>query len=189
VDVLSSGTAFDVHLDGGGQVGCLSLEGDDGQFLVVGVAGCQLADDVDGNVNGDLFALADGQEVDVLDDLLDGVALDVLDEGEVAFAVDVEGQQGVGGAHGKGGGLCGERDVDRLCAVAVDDCGDLAGHAGAAGEALAKFGAYFCCELLLRHKYLLVLSVFYSKGGGLERPSTPGCPEAALPEGKFRPSR
>ena len=71
------------------------------------------------------------------------------------FAVDVQGQQGVGRADGQGGGLGGQRDVDRLGAVAVDDGGDQVGHAGAAGKALAEFGAYFCCELLLRHVYLL----------------------------------
>lgn len=87
VDVLTGGTAFDVDLDGGRQVGCLGLEGDDRHFLVVGVARGKLADEVNGNVHGDLLALADGQEVDVLDDLLDRVALDVLDEGKVAVTV------------------------------------------------------------------------------------------------------
>ncbi len=119
------------------------------------VARSQLADKVDGHVNGDLLARADGQQVDVLDDLLDRVALDVLDQGQVLFAVDVQGQQGVGDADGQGGGLGRQVDVDRLGAVAVDDGRDLVGHAGAAGETLAEFGAYFCCELLLRHVYLL----------------------------------
>ena len=105
VDVLAGGTAFDADLDGGRQVGCLGLEGDDRQFLVEDVAGGKFAGEVDGDVNGDLLARADGQEVEVLDDLLDRIALDVLDQGEVLFAVDVQGQQGVGDADGQGGGL------------------------------------------------------------------------------------
>ena len=84
-----------------------------------------------------------------------GIALDVLDQGQVLFAVDVQGQQGVGGADGQRGGLGRQGDVDRLCAVAVDDGGDQVGHACTAGVALAEFGAQFCCELLLRHGYLL----------------------------------
>ena len=39
VDVLACGTAFDVNLDRGGEVGGLGLEGDDGELLVVDVAG------------------------------------------------------------------------------------------------------------------------------------------------------
>src|SRR6476661_879578 len=156
VDVLAGGAAFDADLDGGRQVGCLGLERDGGHLQVVHVARGNFAGDVDGDVNGDLLALADGQQVEVLDDLLDRVALDVLDQGQVLLAVDVQGQQGVGGADGQGGGLRRQGDVDRLGAVAVDDGRDQVGHAGAAGEALAEFGADFCCELLLRHGYLLV---------------------------------
>src|SRR6478735_27324 len=155
VDVLAGAAAFDADDDGLGQVGGLGFEGHDGQFQVVDGAGGGFAFNVDRNVNRDLFALADGQEVDVLDDLLYGIALDVLDQGQVAFAVDVQGQQGVGGADREGGGLGREGDVDGLCAVAVDDGGDQVGHPCAAGVALAKFGAQFCCELLLRHGKLL----------------------------------
>ena len=105
--------------------------------------------DVDLNLN--LFALADGQEVDVLDDLLDRVALDVLGQGQVRFAVDVDVQQGVRGADGQRGCLGGQQDVHDVGAVAVDDCGDLAGDAGLAGCTLAEVGAGGGCELLLRH--------------------------------------
>jgi hypothetical protein len=107
----------------------------------------------------------------------------------VAFAVDVQGQQGVGGADGEGGCLGREGDVDGLCAVAVDDGGDQVGHPGAAGVALAEFGAQFCCELLLRHGYLLETKTVFSKGGGLSRPSTPGGRGRTIFEGRFRPSR
>ena len=156
MDVLAGAAAFDADLDGGRQVGCLGLDGNDRHFQVVDVARSELAAEVNGHVNGDLLAGADGQQVEVLDDLLDRVALDVLDEGQVLLAVDVQGQQGVGGADGQGGGLRRQGDVDRLGTVAVDDGRDQVGHAGAAGEALAEFGADFCCELLLRHGYLLV---------------------------------
>ena len=40
-------------------------------FEVVDGARSNFAGNVDGDVDGDLLALADGQEVDVLDDLLD----------------------------------------------------------------------------------------------------------------------
>ncbi|MCY1230157.1 hypothetical protein D9M72_425600 [compost metagenome] len=155
MDVLAGGAAFDADLDGGGQVRCLGFQGNNGHFLVVDVARSKFAGDVDGNVHGDLLARADGQQVKVLDDLLDRVALDVLDEREVLFAVDVQGQQGVGNADSQRGGLGRQGDVDGLCTVAVDDSRDEVGHACAAGEALAEFGAYFCCELLLRHENLL----------------------------------
>jgi hypothetical protein len=131
-------------------VGCLSLEGDNGEFLVVDVARSQFAHDVDGDVNGDLLALADGQQVDVLDDLLDGVALDVLDQGQVVFAVDVQGQQGVGNADREGGGLRRKGDVDGLCAVAVDDRRDLADMCISSKLKRCSARAEVCCDLQRR---------------------------------------
>ena len=50
--------------------------------------GSGLALEVHGDVDGDLLALADDDEVDVVDDRLDRVALDVLGEGELLLAVD-----------------------------------------------------------------------------------------------------
>ena len=78
------------------------------------------------------------------------------------------------------GGPARQVDVDRLCAVAVDDGRDLAGHACAAGETLAEFGAQFCGELLLRHVYSLITVAPGKIRAGLSaraevwRPSTPG---------------
>ena len=60
--------------------------------------GSGLALEVDPDLDGDLLALADDDEVDVLDDRLDRVALDVLREREVLLAVDDEGEEGVGRA-------------------------------------------------------------------------------------------
>jgi hypothetical protein len=60
---------LDLELEG------VAVRGDDG--LRGG-----LALDVDGDVDGDLLALADDDEVDVLDDRLDRVALDVLGQGQ-----------------------------------------------------------------------------------------------------------
>ena len=60
--------------------------------------GSGLALEVHGDVDGDLLALADDDEVDVLDDRLDRVALDVLGQGQLLVAVDDDGEQGVGAA-------------------------------------------------------------------------------------------
>ena len=54
------------------------------------VSGAALADHVDRDVDGDLLAAADGDEVDVLDDAADRVDLDLLGQGELLGAVDVE---------------------------------------------------------------------------------------------------
>ena len=54
-----------------------------------------LAVEVDGHVDGDLLALADGDEVDVLEDAPDRVDLDLLGQRELGRAVDVELEQGV----------------------------------------------------------------------------------------------
>ena len=85
----------DVLGDVGGRApraaGVLWSSGDDG-------LGSGLALEVHGDVDGDLLALADDDQVDVLDDRLDRVALDVLGEGELLLAVDDDGEQGVGSA-------------------------------------------------------------------------------------------
>ena len=135
---------------------------------------------VDGDVDGNLLAGLHGLEVNVLDDLLYGIALDVLDERQVLLAVDVDCEEGVGNAHCQRGGAARQVDVDRLCAVTVDDSRDLAGHACTAGETLAEFGAQFCGELLLRHVYSLITvapgksGLVYQQGrrsGDLQRPA------------------
>ena len=59
----------------------LRVQGDDG-------LGSGLALDVDRDVDGDLLAAADDDEVDVLDDRLDRVALHVLGQGQLLVAVD-----------------------------------------------------------------------------------------------------
>ena len=82
-DVLGDVGGLDLELDG------LGVDGDDG-------LGSGLALDVDRDVDGDLLALADDDQVDVLDDRLDRVALDVLGQGQLLVAVDDDGEQGVG---------------------------------------------------------------------------------------------
>ena len=57
-----------------------------------------VADEVDRDVDGDLLAAADGDEVDVLEDPADRVDLDLLGQRELRRAVDVELEQRVGAA-------------------------------------------------------------------------------------------
>ena len=90
--------ALDVDLDVLGDVRGLGLDLDgrgldDDQGL-----GGGLADEVDRDVDGDLLALADDDEVDVLELALDRVDLDLLGQRQLGLAVDVELEQGVGAA-------------------------------------------------------------------------------------------
>ena len=133
--------ALDRDGDRLGDVGGLGLdlqarvvEGDDG-------LGSGLALEVDGDVDGDLLALADDDEVDVLDDRLDRVALDVLGQGHLLVAVDDDREEGVGVLERHHGVVARQRDVHRLGAVAVHDGGDLVVAADLAGRALAELGA------------------------------------------------
>src|SRR5665811_331967 len=99
------------------------------------------AHEVDGHVNVDLFALADDNEVDVLDDRPDRVALDVLGQGQVVLAVDLDGEQGVGDLEGQHRLVARQADVDRLGAVAVHDSGDVVCTPDGAGGTVAGRGA------------------------------------------------
>ena len=101
----------------------------------------------DGDVDLDLLALLHDEEVDVLDDLVHGVLLHVLDERELGRAGDVELEQRVGAADEQRDLVARERDVLRVGAVAVDDGGDLAGGAEAAGGALAEVLAQLGVDL------------------------------------------
>ena len=105
------------------------------------------------HVDGDLLAAAHGQQVDVLVDALDRVALDRLRDGQLLAAFELEGEQHVGAAVADGvGELAGrQRHVARIGAVAVDDGGDLAGAAGAAGATLAELGARLGVQTDLGH--------------------------------------
>ena len=97
---------------------------------------------------------SDADEVDVHELALGGVALDLAGEREHALAVDVEGDQRVGP------GLAGEDvlqlagphgDRDGFGAEAVDDGGDLALTAEAAGGARPEVGARLGGEGDVRH--------------------------------------
>ena len=96
VDLGAGREALDGDLDALGDVGRLDLELDG--LVLHGDHGLDggLALGVDLDVDGDLLAAADDDEVDVLDDRLIGVALDVLGQGQLGLAVDLDGQQGVG---------------------------------------------------------------------------------------------
>ncbi|CCH72238.1 hypothetical protein BN11_1470002 [Nostocoides australiense Ben110] len=117
---------------------------------------------MDRDVDGDLLALADDNQVDVLDDGLDRVALHVLGQGQLLVSVDDEGEQGVGVLEGHHRVVAGHGDVDRVGAVAVDDGGHLAGAADAARRALAELGAELDVKTVLGGQLLLLKA-----GGGL----------------------
>ena len=109
--------------------------------------------EVDGDLDGDLLAAADGDEVDVLEVAVDRVDLDLLGQRQLGLALDVELEQRVRAAvlEGHHRVVAREGDVDRLVAVAVDDGGDLVLAADAAGGALAELGARLGGDLLGGH--------------------------------------
>ena len=112
-----------------------------------------LALEVDGDVDLDLLAAPDDDQVDVLDEALDRVALDLLRQREVALAaLDLDQQQGVGGLQGQHGVVTGQRDVHRVTAVAVEDGGNLVVPADSAGSTLAELRTRFGLDLDLGHE-------------------------------------
>ena len=122
--------------------------------------GVRLADQVHGDVDGDLLALADDDQVDVLEEALDRVALDLLGQRELLLAVDVMVEQGVRAAvlERQHRVVARQGDVDRVVAVAVEDGGDLVGAADAAGGALAELGAGLGGDVALVEPRVLLLS-------------------------------
>ena len=102
------------------------------------------------DVDGDLLAVPDEDQVGVLDEALDRVALNLLGQCELAVAVELDRQQRVGGLQRQHQVVTGQRDVDRVGAVAVEHCGHLVGATDAASSALAELGARLGLDLDLR---------------------------------------
>ena len=128
LNVLGDGGGGGLHQDGE------LLDGVDG-------AGHGLADDDDGDLNVNLLAGLDGQEVGVQDVTAHGVNLNVLDEGQLGLALDLQlNERVLGAANDEEEVVAGNVQVTGLGTVAVEDRGDLAGAAGAAGSALTKLG-------------------------------------------------
>jgi hypothetical protein len=141
--VVPSGSlkSLDGHVDAGRDVGGLGL---DRQGVQVGRhegVRCCLADQVHADLDGDLLAAADDHEVDVLEEALDRVPLDVLRQRQLVLAVDVQREQDVRGLQGEHQLVAGQRDVPRVGAVAVQNCGHFLVTADAARGALAELGA------------------------------------------------
>ena len=73
-----------------------------------------------------------------------GVNLNVLDEGQLGLAVDLQlNERVLGAANDEEQVVAGNVQVTGLGAVAVEDRGDLAGAAGAAGSTLTELGTLF----------------------------------------------
>src|ERR1035437_3190233 len=106
------------------------------------------AHEVDGHVNVDLLALADDNQVNVLDDRPDRIALDVLGQGQVVLAVDLDGEQRVGALEGQHRLVARKADMNRFGAVAVHDGGDVVLTADGAGGTLAERGARYGDQLV-----------------------------------------
>ena len=131
LEALGDGGGGGLHQDGE------LLDGVDG-------AGGGLANDDDGDLNVDLLAGLDGQEVGVQDVAAHGVNLNVLDEGQLGLALDLQlNERVLGAANDEEEVVAGNVQVTGLGAVAVEDRGDLAGAAGAAGSTLTELGTLF----------------------------------------------
>ena len=144
---VQRGTGLDTldgHLKvlGDGRGGGLHEDGE----LLNGVHGARngLANNDNGDLNIDLLAGLNGQEVGVQDVAAHGVNLNVLNEGQLGLAVDLQLNEGVlGAADDEEEVVAGNVQVTGLGAVAVEDRGDLTSAAGAAGSTLTKLGTLF----------------------------------------------
>ena len=82
-DVLTGGAAGDVDLDAVGQLGGVGLDRDGAQLVVRDRVRRDVADDDDRDLDRDLLAATDEEQVDVLEGALQRVALDGLGEREL----------------------------------------------------------------------------------------------------------
>lgn len=138
--------------DGGRDVGGLGLDGERVQHVLdQEAARGQVALGLHGDLDGDLLALLDEQQVDVDQVALDGVTLDGLRDRQLGLAVEVQGQQDVRRTQREQQVVARQGHVDRLGAVTVDDTGNLVLTADAAGGALAEAGTDVGGELDLGH--------------------------------------
>ena len=90
---------------------CLSFHADRVVLKLHHHARVRLAIDVNTNIDGDLLALANNNEVQVFDDLTYWVALDVFDQHQVLVAGKLQINQCVGATRNQGCLVGGNRDV------------------------------------------------------------------------------
>jgi hypothetical protein len=119
-----------------------------------GVGGC-LADEDHADVDGDLLALADHDQVDVLDEALDRVTLDLLRQRELRLPVDDDRQERVRVLEREHGVVAGQGDVDRVGTMAVQNGGNLVGATDATRGTLSELGSGLSVDLDLGHRGLL----------------------------------
>ena len=109
-------------------------------------ARCGLAGQGNRNLNLDLLAALNQQQVNVVDVHGEHVLVNVLDHGQVLLALDLELQNGVDTVVANEGLDVQQRhcEVYGLLVATVDYAGNLPVAAQAAGVALAKDGTWFC---------------------------------------------
>src|SRR5699024_10701092 len=113
--------ALDVVLDTLGDTGGLSLHGHGDELLVEHAGSLDLTDQGHGNLDLDLLALGDDQQIDVLQETLDGVSLHTPGQHEVVLVQPVETDQDVRGLQGEHELVARQVQVTGLGAVAVED--------------------------------------------------------------------
>src|SRR5690625_23104 len=143
--------ALDVELDVLGDVSGLGLDGHGDVLLIEHAGGPDLTRHGHGDVDLDLLALGDDQEVDVLHEALDGVTLNTLGQGEVVLAHTVDTDQDVRGLQGEHELVARQVQMAGLGAVAVEDGRHLARAADATSGALAEFRAGLGSDTYLGH--------------------------------------
>jgi formate hydrogenlyase subunit 4 len=182
-DVQDHGVLLDVQLGAGRQgdvlgqhrgAGVQALDGDGDRLRHVGRLGLdrqrvqhvlqqvgargEVALGVDRDLDGDLLAAGDDDQVDVAQEALDRVALHGLRQDQLLLAVHRHGEQRVRGLQRHHQVVARDGQVDRRVAVAVDDGGDLVLAADAAGGALAELGARLGGDLDLGHDAQLLVN-------------------------------
>jgi hypothetical protein len=144
--------ALHVDLDAGRDVRGLGLHRDLDQLLVEHAVRGHLAGHLDRDLNGDLLAAADQDQVDVVDGAPDRVALHGLGQGQLAAALQpVQADQHVRGAQREQHVVAGQAHVPRVGPVAVQHGGHPALAAHLAGGTFAELAAQCGSDAYLGH--------------------------------------
>jgi len=179
-DLLSRLQAGDGDLDVVRERGRVSLERQGHRLLVDEGVRTRGTGEVDSDLDGDLLALADGDQVDVLEVALDRVAYDGLRKRELVSLGGLERQQGVGVVPQRHHQVVArEGEVPGRVTVAVEDGRNLVGHPDPAGVALAELGTWLGDDADLGHGGTLLVLQAWSRelARWTTLPAPADCPE------------